>query len=709
MYEHRHRAFPPPVARGVRRAYEEPVAVEQIDLNGPGEPTRRERARDHLLASVVRRLRLFAIVATVVLSFGCAQDPETLEVAQRLLAPTGEPKRGERHACAVGKEIRPARGCPQRVALRPLDSESPKRRRFRVDRLGLGRDLYVVKRFRPAAEPDWKSYRPQVIRNARKIVGLRFPEGAELVEAQAFLLPSARTRVLSCPMSVRPGALLQGGLALDPGVPAARSAPVEFRIVAHVDGRAELLYREVLPPDTQDPVWTDYELPLDDFTGKQLTLEFTTDFETPTDGPRVLAVPLWSQPAVVAPAEEPAWNFIVVSLDTLRADYIGAYGAPDGSTPVLDAVAAEGVTFERATTTFPSTTAAHMSLFTSLYPSVHEVRAPPAMLSRKIPTLAQLLASAGYRTAAVTENGMIVAHAGFVRGFDSYVEFKGAKANLVSGHVDRVVDVATAWLGEHRDERFFLFLHTYEAHSPFRPPPEFDRFAPPKDGRPYPRMRAAYRGGILYTDHELGRLMATLETLDLSRRTVLIVTSDHGEAFGEHGILGHGQDLTEELLHVPLLVRAPGLAPRGRRVGQPVSLVDVAPTILQLAGLTSPAAMQGRSLVAMLSGDDEVPPVPVYSEVGGAKSAPTVAVREGDLKWVFPGNEDPPRAFDLTRGEEAEMELRSQEALARGQALRAQFEAAVQERRLGRSSSRPPEVEIDATIEGQLRALGYVE
>ncbi len=255
-------------------------------------------------------------------------------------------------------------------------------------------------------------------------------------------------------------------------------------------------------------------------------------------------------------------------------------------------------------------------------------------------------------------------------------------------------------------------MHTYEVHSPYRPPPDFDLFAPDPD-QLQPRARAAYKGGILYADNELSRLVSALERFGLSERTVLIVTSDHGEAFGEHGVVGHGRHLIEELLHVPLLVRAPDLAPRGGRVGQAVSLVDIAPTILDLADLPTPPTMQGRSLVAVLSGDQGVAPVPVYSEgevgVDGKEIGRTIAAREGDLKWLLPGDGAPVRAFDLTRGEGSGMELASPEVLARGRVLRRRFDESVRKSKAAMKSSPVPDVEIDEELQGQLRALGYVE
>src|SRR5262249_29376716 len=159
-----------------------------------------------------------------------------------------------------------------------------------------------------------------------------------------------------------------------------------------------------------------------------------------------------------------------------------------------------------------------------------------------------------------------------------------------------------AWLSRHRDERFFLFLHTYQVHAPYTPPPAYDRFSqphpqpPPVPGQKPPpqweRDHELYLGEVLYTDAELTKLLDGLDALGLADATVVTLTADHGEEFGEHGLPGHGKALFEESLHVPLIVRAPGIAPAGARVPALASLIDVVPTALELAGAAEPPDVQ---------------------------------------------------------------------------------------------------------------------
>lgn len=625
-----------------------------------------------------------------------------LEVVDRLLPHEGERKRGTSRECAVGDEIRPAHGCPVPFPVRSRLQENGSWR-FNLSPRARGRHVLLQIRARQDKKSKWKTVRTEMFPKAPPSFSATLSDEREIT-ATAFVLPEPRHRMRSRPVSARSGMTLQGGFALDPLLPAERSAAVRFEILARV-GTAppETIHEEVLSPDASDG-WHDYSISLDRWAGEDVRFEFVTQFPGLARAGKTVA-PLWSRPLVLAPTEEEDWNFVLVSLDTVRADHLGAYGASENPTPVLDRLAASGAVLERVSTTFPSTTASHMSLFTGLYPSVHEVVAPGMSLDPRIPTLAALLASAGYRTAAVTENGMIVAQAGFAAGFDSYAEFKGATPIQTSGHVEKVIDTGVRWIEAHRDERFFLFLHTYEAHGPHTPPSPFDRFVSERGEK-----HAAYRGEILHADHELQRLLDTLDALDLTERTVLLVTSDHGEAFGESDAYGHGWHLTDEILHVPLLVRAPGLVAPGARLGATASLVDVAPTLLTWADVPTPPAMQGRALAVTLSAKDQ-PDAPVYSEMRemrGPDQRLSIAIREQDMKWVFDINEEL-RVFDVSSGTDVELSPVPEDLIARGQLLRERFFESVEASRATLNAPAATAIELDEDTEHQLRALGYVE
>ena len=270
----------------------------------------------------------------------------------------------------------------------------------------------------------------------------------------------------------------------------------------------------------------------------------------------------------------------------------------------------------------PSTSASHMSLFTGLYPITHQVRFADDVLSDAIPTLAEILAAHGYQTGAVTENAMLSAGAGFSFGFDSYLENKGLGMWSTEGQLDSTLDAARRWLDRHGDDRFFLFLHTYQIHSPYEPLE--------KDVRPLtaedriereggvPRwvtdLRYRYAGEIRYADRALASFLRELERGGLWDETIVVLTSDHGEEFAEHDQIGHSKSAYEESLRIPLLVWAPGLIEPGVRIPEQVSLVDVVPTLLDFLKITPPTATQGQSLRAPLEGREFPGPHIHYAE-----------------------------------------------------------------------------------------------
>ncbi len=369
-------------------------------------------------------------------------------------------------------------------------------------------------------------------------------------------------------------------------------------------------------------------------------------------------------------------NLLLVSIDTLRADHLGAYGYALPTSPTIDArLAGEGVTFTDVYSQSPKTTPSHMTLFTSLYPSVHGVELwengrPAHVLNPAVHTLAEVLKNAGYATAAFTGGAQIDPVRGFDQGFDLYT---------VGGQRRR----ALRWLGRHRWERFFVFYHTYDVHDPYLPPDEYIRlFDPDYRGRVLDaihRLRAQggmseaawegisrrfwesvdrndprdvrfverlYDAGIRRMDAETIRpLLDRLDQLGLARDTLVVFTSDHGEAFGEHGHFQH-DDLYAGTLHVPLVLRWPGRLPAGLTIGSRGRLIDVMPTILELLGVSAPPSLQGRSLTPLLHDAYAGPGVEgAVSEYSDARVYESL--RRGGLSYIVDGPEE--RLFDLLR------------------------------------------------------------
>jgi arylsulfatase A-like enzyme len=364
--------------------------------------------------------------------------------------------------------------------------------------------------------------------------------------------------------------------------------------------------------------WRDFSVPLE-----RLGREARVGFElrlTDRDGADVV----WP-PGLVLGVSDPtvhdvddygkAKGILLVSIDTLRRDHVGAYGYAPPTTPRLDALAREGVFCEDAVSTSSWTLPAHLSMLTSVDPGAHGGVDMSHGFNRRVPSLAALLHQAGFATRAVTSHLYVSAVYGVDDGFDHLDFHQDRKATDVA---NRAMD-ALDRLG---DRPFFLFLHFYDPHWHYEPPENtrkiFDtsytgtitgrlqdfshrdrKSVSPAD---LAHLVALYDGEIRYVDDELGRVFDHVRARGLDRGMLVLVTSDHGEEFLEHGSWEHQKTLYEEVVRIPLLLWGPGVAPR--RESAQTSLLDVAPTVLTWAGVPVPAPMQGRSLLAR-AGDRE--------------------------------------------------------------------------------------------------------
>jgi arylsulfatase A-like enzyme/Flp pilus assembly protein TadD len=325
----------------------------------------------------------------------------------------------------------------------------------------------------------------------------------------------------------------------------------------------------------------------------------------------VSAIGAWRCAPVSVPASPPPprRNLLLVTLDTVRADHLGSYGDRGASTPALDRLAREGVRFAEAQTAAPLTLPAHATLLSGLLPLHHGVHANGlGAFPTDRPTLATELGAAGYASAAFVGAFVLDRRFGLGRGFDSYDDEIPHGPEGPSLEAERpgaaVVDRALAWLGKERAAPFFAWVHLYDAHFPYAPPePYRSRFA-----------AAPYEGEVASVDAQVGRLLDFLASTGRDRDTVVVVAADHGEGLGEHGERAHGLLLYESTLRVPLLLRAPGVLPAGGVVRQPVGLVDVAPTVLDLLGAPVPGGLDGRDLAAALRAGKEPEPAALYAE-----------------------------------------------------------------------------------------------
>ncbi len=531
------------------------------------------------------------------------------------------------------------------------------------------------------------------------------------------------TRYESTPSTIPPDATLEFGLAILPQ--AWGQGPVRFSIEACAQTCERLWSREIDPSTETGRGWLDQRVALAELAGRRVRLAFET--EHPGAGePGAFTFPVWSRPAILTPAppgDRPA-RILLLSADTLRADHLPSYGYPHDTAPFLDeAIAQQGVLFESCNSSATTTGPAHMTLFTGTLPSVHGIK--QGYSTRAAPdrtTLAEVLRDAGYATAAITDGGPLGAHRGFARGFDTYVENQKSERSDVAETFAR----ARAWLDAHGQQPFFLFLHTFQVHAPYDPPPAYaGRFENAADYPDLPpelrRTPALYDGEIRYLDDQLRAFFGDLEARGHLENTLVAFLSDHGEAFGEQGWYGHGAPVGQAVLGVPLLLRGPGL-PSGRRIETPVGLADVRPTLLDLVGLVDPQPGSGRSLRPLLQeAGRDWQHRPLFSEswmekgvavdaraaVDRAVTPPAFVVRVGDRKLVRrPGPTGPHWAYYDLRADPDERNDRYPTTPEEAADLVGLLEAYAR----GDASVPDRDVEaLDPAVERKLRALGYLD
>ena len=386
-------------------------------------------------------------------------------------------------------------------------------------------------------------------------------------------------------------------------------------------------------------------------------------------------------------------NLLLITVDTLRADRLGAYGWARAATTGIDGLAARGVLFEDAFTVAPITLPAHATLLTGRLPPRHGIRGnsfytlPAAQV-----TLSELLKAGGYRTAAVVGAAVLDSRFGLNSGFDLYDdEMPGTEGGPLIAERDAtaVVSRALTWLDQDRGRTpFFLWVHLFDPHHPYAPPEPLRSQFPD----------APYDGEIAHVDREIGRLLSALEARKELDDTLVVLTSDHGESLGEHGEATHGVFLYDSTLHIPLIVAGPGV-PKGRRIaGDPVSLVDVLPTILGRLNLDPPGTLEGQDLLAERTSRREF----VYSETYLPRDfynwSELQALRSSDTKFIRAPRDE---LFELTTDprEAHNLAERHPPAIARLTRL------------LG-ETVRDPEVAgaatPDAVLAQRLQSLGYV-
>jgi choline-sulfatase len=401
-------------------------------------------------------------------------------------------------------------------------------------------------------------------------------------------------------------------------------------------------------------------------------------------------------PLLLAVASAP--NVVLVTIDTLRADHVGAYGYRAGETATLDRLAREGVLIEDAVVQVPQTRPSHASIMTGRYPYEHGIRdnySPP--LPPAIPTLASVLRDHGWDTAGFIGAYPVARPSGLDRGFTLFDDpFGMGDATTREARTERkaaeVLDHALAWLARPRARPFFLWVHLFDPHAPYEPPsPWRERFA-----------KAPYDGEVAYADAQLGRLVAWLDAKGLRGQTLVVATADHGEGLGEHGEDEHMFFVYDSTLRVPLLFSWPGRLPSGTRVRGQFRSVDLFATVLELAGVVPPPT-SGASRAAFLRQDGRIPDNESYTETLYPQIhfgyAPLRALRAEGWKYI-----EAPRA-ELYRLAEDPGETRNlaQERASVASAIRGRL--ATLDPRAGVAPIQPA---LDPDAAARLATLGYV-
>jgi arylsulfatase A-like enzyme len=422
-------------------------------------------------------------------------------------------------------------------------------------------------------------------------------------------------------------------------VPVTLTVTAELAAEGRNPARSVELLRKRIASAVDFSGWVDESIDLASLSGSTVRFQFQARAEPSSSllTPQVF----WAAPTVVYPASKRSLpSFVLVSLDGVRAQSLSCCGAARSTSPFMDRLFGEqGIIFDRGVTQSVETLPAHMSLMTGLYPSVHGVLNVRKALGNGVPTLASLLAAHGYATAGFSDGVALAAELGFARGFRTYRQEPSTGLWDVVGRAGPTFDSALAWIESHQDEPFFVFIHTRQALPPHVPPRGYVELF--REQASSISSNADLDGGALiryereirYLDDLLKRFVSRLDAVADPETTLLLVTSGHGQEFLEHGALGSGTQLYEESVRIPLLARGAGLS-AGQRYGEPIGLIDVAPTVLELAGAAIPNELQGRSVAKALRSGLPYSLPPRFGEAHGTK-------REGaggeQRNWQPPG------------------------------------------------------------------------
>lgn len=532
---------------------------------------------------------------------------------------------------------------------------------------------------------------------------------------------------LSFHLQIPPGGRLVFGAGAE-----GDAADVRARVVVQAEGgEASVRFDETIPPGR----WSDQSIDLSDLAGQIAKIDLVAEGE----GEGRLG---WSDPALMIPPPQTrelaeVRNVVVLLIDTMRASKLRPY-RPESRvrTPTFDRIASEGTLFEAAQSQENWTKPSVASVLTGMTPASHGAKTSEARLPESVQMVSEVFDEAGFATGSFIANGYVSDRFGFDQGWDHYTNFIRETKRTTA---DNVFREAGDWIEAHKDERFFAYVHTIDPHVPYDPPEEYLRMYDSRtdyEGQVRPRMtgelleqakrnppavtfsasdvrrlEALHDGAISFHDHEFGEFITRLENLGVLDQTLVVVTSDHGEEFQDHGSWGHGHSVYQELLNVPLVFWRPGVVPV-QRVPHTVSTASVSPTVLELAGLPALRAAELPSLATELRGNMPVGPRVAFSDFLDDRRV----IRAGRWKLILRGHN--PTMFDLESdpSEQHELDRNRHPIAARflrvmlGQYLGARDRGQwLQSEQQDGTRFQTENAEMDQTIRDQLRALGYLQ
>jgi arylsulfatase A-like enzyme/Flp pilus assembly protein TadD len=413
----------------------------------------------------------------------------------------------------------------------------------------------------------------------------------------------------------------------------------------------------------------------------------------------LIACSLAASAASTAPNLPP--NVVFITIDTLRADHLGCYGYKQIRTPNIDSLAADGVRFEHAYTPVPVTLPAHTVIFTGTYPmlsGMHDFAANK--LNPTQPTLASVLKEQGYTTGAVIGSAVLDSRFGLNHGFDFYYDHfdfnRLQESNLdeMERPGNAVADVALDWLGKNYRKKFFLWMHLYDPHYPYRPPPPYSEEY--KD--------RLYDGEIAFDDAQVGRLIRFLKDRGLYRNTLIVLSGDHGESLGEHGEKTHGFFIYNATLHVPVILHLPGHGST-KSVPNLISLADLMPTVLQILKVAVPSQVQGHNLLPLMMPRKDDEAQSLYAET----FLPRLHFNWSELRSVETENyhfidAPKPELYDLAKDPGETQNLFPQKK-AVAEEMRARLAALIRQYSAGQELAE--KTGLDPALMERLKSLGY--